>query len=205
MGTGFGVRQKREHVQLLIDRLGSDLGKAVAQLADETAYGKNRLAWHRKLFVEGMKETAFRNLPPEIVREIEADSWAAMIMCVARLTDADDRRSVTIRMLPRLIREDEELQRRGTLSGTQGRRHCCIAALLSDTACNVDRLVDRACRKAKGIRRLRNGVFAHRRQRGRFQVRLDDIETTLEGIEDAVAETTEALGGPQPGTNEEPG
>ena len=129
MGTRPQVRQNREHVQLLIKRLGSDLGKAVAQLADETAYGKNRLAWHRKLFVEGMKETTFRNLPPEIVREIEADSWAAMIMCVARLTDADDRRSVTIRMLPRLIREDEELQRRGTLSGTQGRRHCCIAAL----------------------------------------------------------------------------
>ena len=92
----------------LIEHLGSDAGNAVVQLADEAAYGRTRLGWHRKLFVNGMKKSAFQNLPPEIVREIEADSWASMIMCVARLTDGDDRRSVTIRMLPRLLREDDE-------------------------------------------------------------------------------------------------
>ena len=90
--------QRRKQRQSLIEHLGSDAGNAVVQLADEAAYGRTRLAWHRNLFVNGMKKSAFQNLPPEIIREIEADSWASMIMCVARLTDGDDRRSVTIRM-----------------------------------------------------------------------------------------------------------
>ena len=204
MSTPIAGARRRKQRQLLIEHLGSDLGNAVVQLADENGYGRNRLAWHRKLFVDGMKESAFQNLPPEIIREIEADSWASMIMCVARLTDADDRGSVTVRMLPRLMREDDELQRRITLASTHGHGHCCIAALISDTARNVERLIDKACRKAKGIRRLRNGIFAHRRRKGSFQVTLDEIETALEAIQDVIAETTESLAGRQPATDEEP-
>ena len=196
--------QRHKQRRLLIEHLGSDLGNAVVQLADETAYGGNRLAWHRRLFVKGMKASAFRNLPPEVILEIEADSWASMIMCIARLTDADDGRSITIRMLPRLMREDDELRRRVTLSRMHGQRHCCIAALLSDTARNVDRLIDRACRNAKGIRRLRNGIYAHRRRRGRFSVSLDEIETALEAIQDVIDETNESLAGRQLSTDEEP-
>ena len=143
MPTSTAGAHSRKQRQLLIEHLGSDLGNAVVQLADEAAHGRNRLAWHRKLFVDGMKESAFQNLPPEIIREIEADSWACMIMCVARLTDGDDRRSVTIRMLPRLLREDDELPRRVTLCRTNNHAHCCTTALLSDTARNIDQLVDR--------------------------------------------------------------
>lgn len=196
--------QRRKQRQSLIEHLGSDAGNAVVQLADEAAYGRTRLAWHRKLFVNGMKKSAFQNLPPEIIREIEADSWASMIMCVARLTDGDDRRSVTIRMLPRLLREDDELPRRVTPCGTKGHPHCCTAALLSDAARNIDRLVDRACRNARAIRRLRNAIYAHRRRRGRFRVSLDGIEAALDAIQDVITETTESLGGQQLSTDEEP-
>lgn len=196
--------QRRKQRQSLIEHLGSDAGNAVVQLADAAEYGKTRLAWHRKLFVDGMKESAFENLPPEIIREIEADSWASMIMCVARLTDRDDRRSMTIRMLPRLLREDDELPRRVTLRGTDDHPHCCTAALLSDSARNIDRLVDRACRKAKAIHRLRNAIYAHRRRRGKFRVSLDGIEAALEAIQDVITETTESLGGQRLNTDEEP-
>ena len=203
MPTPVAGARRRKQRQLLIEQLGKDLGNAVVQLADEAAYGRSRLGWHRKLFVNGMKESAFRNLPAEVTAEIEADSWASMIMCVARLTDADDRRSVTIRMLPRLIRDDDELQERVTRGGTHGQRHCCIAALISDTARNVDRLIDTACRDARGIRRLRNSIFAHRRRRGRFRVSLDEIESALEAIQDVIAETTGSLAGRQLGTGDE--
>ena len=204
MPTSDQAKQGRNQGQLLIEQLGSDLGNAVVQLADAAAYGRSRLAWHRKLFVNGMKKSAFQNLPPEIIAEFEADSWASMIMCIARLTDADDRQSVTIRMLPRLIREDDELQRRVTVSRTHGHPHCCTAALIAETARNVDLLVHTACRNAKGSRRLRNGIFAHRRRRGRFRVSLDEIETALKAIQDVIAETTGSLTGQQPGTDEEP-
>ena len=74
-----------------------------------------------------------------------------MIMCVARLTDTDDRQSVTIRMLPPLIREDEELQRRLAHGRPHDDRHCCIAGLIADTARDADGLVERARRSAKRI------------------------------------------------------
>ena len=144
MPTSDQAKQGRNQGQLLIEQLGSDLGNAVVQLADAAAYGRSRLAWHRKLFVNGMKKSAFQNLAPEIIGEFEADSWASMIMCIARLTDADDRQSVTIRMLPRLIREDDELQRRVTVSRTHGHPHCCTSALIAETARNVDLLVHTA-------------------------------------------------------------
>lgn len=203
MPTPTAGARRRKQRQLLIEHLGSDLGNAVVQLADETAYGRSRLAWHRKLFVDSMRESAFQNLPPEITREIETDSWASMIMCIARLTDADDRQSVTIRMLPRLTREDDELQRRVMVSRTHGHQHCCTAALIAETAHNIDRLVHTACRNAKGIRRLRNGIFAHRRRRGKFRVSLDEIETALKAIEDVISETTESLAGLQLGVEDE--
>ena len=203
MPTPAAGTRRRKQRQLLIEHLGNDLGNAVVQLADEAAYGRRRLGWHRKLFVNGRKESAFQNLPAEVTGEIEADSWTSMIMCVARLTDADDRRSVTIRMLPRLLRDDDELERRVTLSRTHGQRHCCIAALISATAREVDRLVDRACRNARGIRRLRNGIFAHRRRKGRFRVSLDEIDSALEAIQDVIAETTGSLAGRQLGTEDE--
>ena len=194
MPTPAHAEPRRNQRQLLIEHLGSDLGNAVVQLTDEAAYGRTRLAWHRKLFVENLKKSAFQNLLREIGGEIEADSWASMIMCVARLTDADDRRSVTIRMLPRLMREDDGLLGRVTLSSRNGQRHCCIAALIREAARNVDRLVDKACRNARGIRRVRNAIYAHRRRRGKFRVSLDQIETALDAIQDVISETTGSLG-----------
>ena len=121
------AEQRRDERKLLIEQLGRDLGNAVVQLANEAAYGRSRLTWHRKLFVEGMKESAFQNLPPETIAEIEADSWASMIMCVARLTDGDDRRSGTVQMLPRLIREDDELQPRLASRAAAPSRRCAAA------------------------------------------------------------------------------
>lgn len=134
MPTATPTEQHRKPVQLLIEQLGTNTGNAVLQIADETAYGRTRLMWHRQLFINGMKEKAFQNLPPAVIREIEMDWWGSMVMCISRLTnrDTDESVTITIQMLPRLIREDEKLHRRLSRGGTtQDQHHCCVAALVS--------------------------------------------------------------------------
>ena len=76
-------------------------------------------------------------------------------------------------MLPRLIREDEELHQRLSRAGsTQDQHHCCIAALVSDTARNIDKLVNNACNGARGIRSfLETGYMPTERGKGNSGLR----------------------------------
>ena len=67
-----GARRSKQR-QSLIEHLGSDAGNAVVQLADEAAYGRTRLAWHRKLFVNGMKKGRIPDFP--VTRSHPPASW----------------------------------------------------------------------------------------------------------------------------------